>query len=347
MMLRPGQEGQLAVEEKPFCPGDDRERRNGTSTISRSDRVTEPRRSSLGVGEPLPLGMTETCDGFNFAVFSRHASGVSLELFDGMVTSQLPAFHWIRSAIAQAISGTSPSADPRRERSMAIRVDGPRVPEEGHCFDRRILPIDPHATALIGSAEWEMETPASLSNAGVRVCAARGWIVDDQFGWQDDRRPNHAWSKTVVYETHVRGLTMHLSSGAVHRGRYSGLIEKIPHFRKLGVTTIELMPMQEFRECEIGHRTGTALHNYWGYNPAALFPKGSFASANDVGSALTEIQDRGPRVAQGRNPRMIFQRLRSGRQSATRSFSQRAHRWSLAVPSRSNDKATRSMIQNG
>jgi glycogen operon protein len=253
--------------------------------------MIEPRRLSIGVGGPLPLGVTETCDGFNFAVFSRHASSISLELFDGMNDEPLASIPldplrnrtgdiW-HIALSRDVKG----------KSYGLRVDGLWAPGEGHRFDRRNLLLDPYAIALTGSAAWEMETPTFLSNADARVCSARGWIGDDQFDWQDDRRPNHPWSTTVIYETHVRGLTMHPSSGVVHRGHYSGLIEKIPYFRELGVTAIELMPIQEFRECEIGHRTGTPLRNYWGYNPVALFaPKASYAISESSGSALFEFK---------------------------------------------------------
>jgi glycogen operon protein len=253
--------------------------------------MIEPRRLSIGVGGPLPLGVTETCDGFNFAVFSRHASSISLELFDGMNDEPLAAIPldplrnrtgdiW-HIALSRDVKG----------KSYGLRVDGLWAPDEGHRFDRRNLLLDPYAIALTGSAAWEMETPTFLSNANARVCSARGWIIDDQFDWQDDRHPNHPWSTTVIYETHVRGLTMHPSSGAIHRGHYSGLIGKIPYFRELGVTAIELMPIQEFRECEIGHRTSTPLRNYWGYNPVALFaPKASYASSESSGSALFEFK---------------------------------------------------------
>lgn len=90
MMARTGHGGRSACEENPPCPGDDGKREHADSTTSQPARAAEPRRFSIGVGEPLPLGMTETCDGFNFAVFSRHASGMSYS---------------IRFATAPAISG--------------------------------------------------------------------------------------------------------------------------------------------------------------------------------------------------------------------------------------------------
>jgi len=291
MTAGPGHGDHAAVEEKAPCPDDHGERQPAGSTASRPASVGERGRFSIGVGTPLPLGMTETCDGFTFAAFSRHASGVSLELFDGMDDEPIASIPLdpIRNRTGD-IWHIALSRDVKGK-SYGLRVDGPWAPEQGHRFDRRTRLLDPYAIALIGSAAWEMETPASLSNPDARVCSARGFIIDDQFDWQDDRRPNHPWSTTIIYETHVRGLTMHPSSGAVHRGRYAGLVEKIPYLQGLGVTAVELMPIQEFRECEIGHRTGTALRNYWGYNPVALFaPKASYASSESAGSALLEFK---------------------------------------------------------
>lgn len=253
--------------------------------------ATEPGILSFGVGEPLPLGMTETCEGFNFAVFSRHATRITLLLFDGMDDKPVVsvAFDPVRNRTGD-IWHISVNGD-LKGMSYGLRVEGPWAPQEGHRFDGHVLLLDPYAIALIGSAAWDMETFNSLSAANARVCSARGLIINDRFDWQGDRRPNHPWSATIIYETHVRGLTMHPSSGAVHRGRYSGLIDKIPYLVKLGVTAVELMPIQEFRECEIGHRTGAPLRNYWGYNPVALFaPKASYASTDHVGAALNELK---------------------------------------------------------
>ena len=257
----------------------------------RADSVTAPHTFWTGGGEPLPLGMTETRDGFNFAVFSRHATGVSLLLFNGMDDRPLASIPLdpVRNRTGDIWHvGLS---DDVRGKSYGLRVDGPWAPEQGDRFDPTTVLLDPYATALIGSARWHMERVDSVAATGTCGCRARGWIVDDQFDWQDDQRPNHLWSRTIIYETHLRGLTIHPSSAVAHRGSYSGLIEKIPYFRELGVTAVELMPIQEFRECEIAPRTAVPLRNYWGYNPVALFaPKAGYAADNTPGSALREFK---------------------------------------------------------
>jgi glycogen operon protein len=103
--------------------------------------------------------------------------------------------------------------------------------------------------------------------------------------------PRHSWSDTVIYETHVRGLTIHPSSEAKFAGCYAGVIEKIAYLRELGITAIELMPVQEFRQEEMQWSTGKPLRNYLGYNPVAFFaPKASYAGSNIADSVVLEFK---------------------------------------------------------
>jgi isoamylase len=117
----------------------------------------------------------------------------------------------------------------------------------------------------------------------------------DHFDWHDDRPPRHPWSKTVIYETHVRGFTLHPSSGVQCPGTYRGLTEKIPYLQTLGVTAVELMPIQEFNDTRrIGRdpETGQPLRNYWGYDPVAFFaPKGSYSRAGSGGQQTLEFKE--------------------------------------------------------
>ncbi len=106
-------------------------------------------------------------------------------------------------------------------------------------------------------------------------------FTDDHFDWEMDSPPKHSASDTVIYETHVRGFTIHPSSGVAHPGTFAGLTEKIPYLKDLGVTAIELMPVLEFNENEsnrLNPVTGEKLKDYWGYNPVAYFaPKQSYS----------------------------------------------------------------------
>ena len=120
-------------------------------------------------------------------------------------------------------------------------------------------------------------------------------FVNDPFNWAGDQPPRHPWSKTVIYETHVRGFTIHPKSGVDHPGTYRGLMEKIPYLKTLGVTAVELMPVQEFNETSVTRKnpqTSQPLKNYWGYDPVAFFaPKASYSSSGGLGQQKLEFKE--------------------------------------------------------
>ena len=223
-------------------------------------------------GDPLILGMQEVSGGFNFAVFSRHATRMSLLLFgtgdkapETIVLD--PERHRTGDIWHVRLIGDL------RGRAYALRAEGPSQPEEGHRFDPNRLVLDPYASAV----------------ATRRDASAVGLIADHRFDWEDDQAPGHAWRDTIIYEMHVRGLTIDASSSVRHPGQYLGVVEKIPYLRELGVTAVELMPVQEFQDFEPGRRRkdGEPVRNYWGYNPIALFaPKAGYADGNSPEAAL-------------------------------------------------------------
>ena len=133
---------------------------------------------------------------------------------------------------------------------------------------------------------------ATRDNAGAMPKCV---FTEDQFDWQDDLRPRHPWSATVIYELHVRGFTVHPSAGVAHPGTFRGLVEKIPYLQALGVTAVELMPVHEFNEYQVlgtNPRTGEPLHNYWGYDPVSfLAPKASYSSAGGLGQQRLEFKE--------------------------------------------------------
>jgi isoamylase len=120
-------------------------------------------------------------------------------------------------------------------------------------------------------------------------------IVPDQFDWGGDIPPRHSASDTIVYEAHVRGFTVHPSSGVAHPGTFVGLIEKIPYLQDLGVTAIELMPVLEFNENDtqmVNPVAGERLKNYWGYNTVAFFaPKESYGVGGPHGHQVNEFRE--------------------------------------------------------
>ncbi|GAA0597409.1 glycogen debranching protein GlgX [Craurococcus roseus] len=229
-------------------------------------------------GDPLPLGPRETGDGFNVAVFSRHATRMSVVLFDAggaavRTVALDPARHRTGDVWHARLVGDL------RGWGYALRAEGPWSPDAGHRFDPRALLLDPYAPSLAGRP---------------RPGAARCLLADDRFDWGDDRPPRHPWRDTVIYEAHVRGLTAHPSSGARHPGRFLGVAEAIPYLRALGVTALELLPVQEAPE-EAGTgwedpETGGPLRNYWGYDPVALFAPRAAYAGEAPGAAVAEFK---------------------------------------------------------
>jgi glycogen operon protein len=296
----------------PSVSGQAAEKANTTPDLTTSERplhdyVAEvSEQTDVRVGVPLPLGTYARGDGVNFAFFSRHASRVRLELFDrpedaraARVIDLDPARNRTGDVWHVWIVGIRPG------QLYAYRVDGPYQPRDGHRFNFNKLLLDPFATAISRLPSWEFDpargydpsvpdgdsVSSRIDNAGAMPKCV---FTQEHFHWHEDRPPRHPWSKTVIYETHVRGFTIHPSSGVEHPGTYRGLMEKIPYFKELGVTAVELMPLQEFNEHQvkgINPQTGQPLGNYWGYDPVTFFaPKASYSSSGGVGQQKLEFK---------------------------------------------------------
>jgi len=258
-------------------------------------------------GVPLPLGTSESGGGVNFALFSRHASRVRLELFDqpadatpARVFDLDPARNRTGDMWHVWVEGIRPG------QLYAYRVDGPYQPREGHRFNFNRLLLDPFATAITPLPDWDFDPARGFDLSAQEqdlVCSKvddagampKCVFTHEHFHWHDERPFRHPWSKTVIYETHVRGFTIHPNSGVENPGTYRGLMEKIPYLKELGVTAVELMPVHEFNEGQasgINPQTGKPLRNYWGYDPVAFFsPKASYSSAGGLGQQTLEFKE--------------------------------------------------------
>jgi glycogen operon protein len=252
---------------------------------------------TLEAGSPQPLGASLGARGVNFAVFSAHAERVELCLFDaeGRETARLP----LPSRTGDIWHGLLPKQFGGAGTLYGYRVHGPYQPFEGHRYNPAKLLIDPCAAALVGELNWH----PSLNGAA----PGSDWVPDDndsaphvpkcrvadpRFDWGKGRAPNVPWRDTIIYELHVKGFTQrHPGVPERLRGKYLGLAEPvvIDYLKKLGVTTIELMPVQAFASEEFLVRKG--LGNYWGYNPIAWFaPDARYAVEDPVVEFKTMVR---------------------------------------------------------
>jgi isoamylase len=273
---------------------------------SRFNRLDAPS-DEVRAGSPLPFGAHQHAGGVNFALFSRHATRVLLELYENpdacsptRVIDLDPAHHRTGDVWHVWIRGITPG------QLYAFRIDGPYKPEEGHRFNVNKLLLDPFATALVGTRNWNFEaaqgydSSSSLSdlsfstvdNAG---CTPKCMLTEAHFDWEGDLPLRHSATDTVIYETHIRGFTIDPSSRAADPGTYRGLTEKIPYLQDLGVTAIELMPVQEFNESELSRVNSISkerLRNFWGYNPAAFVaPKETYGTQGRFGQQTLEFRE--------------------------------------------------------
>ena len=237
-------------------------------------------------GHPLPLGAWITGRGVQFNIFSRNARSVSLLLFDGP-------------------DDPEPSArfdlDPTQNRTGDVwhimvhglktgqlylyQVDGPWEPEQGHRFTPEAWLLDPYAKALTRTREWIDWKPELMP---------RCVVVNDYFDWQGDKPLNYPLRDCVIYETHLAGLSLDPSAHTEHPGSYRAVIEMIPYFRELGITSLEFLPLQEFNPWELDRRnpeTGEKLTNYWGYSTVGFFaPTAGYSSSGTLGGQVTEFK---------------------------------------------------------
>jgi glycogen operon protein len=258
-----------------------------------SDRAVWP-------GRAFPLGAAWDGQGTNFSLFSEHASGVELCLYgDGdreerVEVRQQTAHHW-----HCYLPGVGPG------QRYGYRVRGRYEPEEGHRFNPAKLLIDPYAKAIDGAVRWDVANvlpyvPDGTPDADLDAddeddaeamprCVV---VVDGGFDWEGDAPPRTPWSETVIYETHVRGLTMrHPEVREDLRGTYGGLASEpvIAYLKDLGVTAVELLPIHHIADESFLHERG--LTNYWGYSSIGyLAPHAGYAATGSSGEQVREFK---------------------------------------------------------
>jgi isoamylase len=225
-------------------------------------------------GRPYPLGPTWDGEGVNFALYSEHAEKVELCLFDNAgkrETLRLP----LPEQTDMVWHGYLPEARPGQ--LYGYRVFGPYDPARGHRFNHHKLLLDPYGKQIQGSIRWSdahfgykvggKQEDLSFDRRDNAAGMPKNRVVDSAFTWGSDRPPLIPWHETVIYELHVKGFTMNHPDVPEHlRGTYAALATApvIEYLKRLGVTSIELMPVHSFVDDRALVERG--LRNYWGYN---------------------------------------------------------------------------------
>jgi isoamylase len=246
--------------------------------------------ADLDQGSSAPLGATPSSDGVNFSVYSKHATGMELLLFDEvddakpsrvvrLDPSTHRTYHYWHVFVPEIRPG----------QLYAYRAEGPFDPSSGLRFDATKALLDPYGRAVMVPETYGRDAARSPGdNAGT---AMKNVVVDvSTYDWEGDAPLQRPSSRTIVYEMHVRGFTRHPSSGVSEktRGTFAGLIEKIPYLQRLGITAVELLPVFQFDPQD----AAPGLVNYWGYAPVSFFaPHQGYSSRRDPLRPVDEFRD--------------------------------------------------------
>ena len=250
-------------------------------------------------GHYYPLGATWTGDGVNFALFSEHATGVELCLFERLGEPETARVRFTECA-NHVWHGFLPEAKPGQ--LYGYRVYGPYEPSRGHRFNPNKVLLDPYAKAIAGRVDWSegmfgytighQDADLSFDARDNAADTPKAVVVDPAFSWGNDIRPNRRLDETVIYEVHVKGFSKLWEAVPEKlRGSYAGLAspEAIAYFKKLGVTAVELLPVHHYITSK--HLIDKNLIDYWGYNTMGFFaPESSYSSAGDAGGQVSEFK---------------------------------------------------------
>ena len=271
-----------------------------TSSAPKTSRDADSRLiSAVWPGQAYPRGATWDGEGVNFSLFSDNSEKVELCIFDSTGRHEIQRIE-VRERTDGNWNAYLPEARPGF--LYGYRVYGPYDPGRGHRFNPNKLLIEPYAKALHGSLVWsdahfgyrtgsakaDLSFDRRDSAPGTPKCA----VIDSAFTWGDDRPPRIPWHDTVIYEGHVRGLSMrHPGVPAPLRGTYAGLATApiVDHLVRLGITAIELMPVHAFVDDR--HLLDKGLRNYWGYNTLGFFaPEIRYSATGRISEFKTMVK---------------------------------------------------------
>jgi isoamylase len=250
-------------------------------------------------GRPYPLGATWDGIGVNFALFAEHANAVDLCLFREDGDAEEAAKIRLTERTDQVWHCYLPDARPGQ--FYGYRVHGPYAPEQGQRFNPAKLLIDPYAKAITGAIKWSNDLfaytvsdplddrVADLDNSAGGV--PKSVVIDSAFTWGDDAPLNVPYNRTIIYECHVKGMTMrHPDVPPELRGTYLGLCSDpmLEYFQGLGVTALELLPVHQFVVDR--HLAERGLTNYWGYNTIGFFAPDVRYATRGLGNQVYEFK---------------------------------------------------------
>ena len=249
-------------------------------------------------GKPYPLGAHLSSQGTNFAVFSEHATAVSICFFNdsGQQTDcvKLPErtnFVW-HGLVRNIAAG----------QRYALRVEGPWDPGQGFRFNANKLLVDPYAKAITGDVDWQQPIfpydqvagdPCNFSDKDDAGSVPLSVVIDDTFDWKDDCSPGTPIADSIIYEVHVRGFSKRNTAIPEKlRGTYAGLAHpsSIKYLTELGITALELLPVHHF--IDEGDLIDKDLRDYWGYNTLSYFaPMARYSASGTDGEQVTEFKE--------------------------------------------------------
>ena len=246
----------------------------------------------VGPGSRFPFGVTTDAEGTNFTLWGTRSTSAELLLFERadsrepfQVVTLDPAINRTYSFWHVYLYGLPPGV------FYAWRIGGPQDERSGFRFDRQKALLDPRARA-VSDHLWDRQRASrrgdnsDASMRGIVVCS-------DGYDWEGDQPIQRPAQQSIIYEMHVGGFTRHVSSGVRYPGTFSGIIEKIPYLKSLGITDVELMPVMAFDEQDVPKAVAArGLKNYWGYSTHSFFsPHPGYCVSAEKGAHVPEFRD--------------------------------------------------------
>ncbi|QRV02901.1 glycogen debranching protein GlgX [Arcanobacterium phocisimile] len=245
-------------------------------------------------GKPYPLGATYDGTGTNFAIFSSVAQGVELCLIDDDLNEERIALEEVDAFVWHCyIPGIRPG------QRYGYRISGPYDPENGHRCDPSKILLDPYAKAIDGQVEnhqanfsYDFHQPQNRHEQDSLGHTMLSVVINPYFDWGHDRPPAHEYHESIIYEAHLKGMTMtHPDIPEELRGTYMGMAHPamVSYLKELGITALELMPVHQF--VNDTSLIDKGLSNYWGYNTIGFFaPQNTYAAAGTRGEQVDEFK---------------------------------------------------------